>query len=130
MIGTHGAIQGDAMEETSALDMLARAGESTPQQSSRKKAKGGDFASQFMAMLFDDSMTRQAAAKAKVGADRESGGQAVEAPASRYVPVVLNVEHVVPIKGESQGDRGDIPPVLPSVRCPKQPATFCDSPSR
>ena len=57
-IGTAGAIQGCAMNETNALDMLGQLGGVNAQQPSRKKSETGDFASQFMAMLFDDSSTR------------------------------------------------------------------------
>ncbi len=57
-IGTAGAIQGCAMNETNALDMLGQLGGVNAQQPSRKKSETGDFASQFMAMLFDDSSNR------------------------------------------------------------------------
>ena len=48
------------MNETTLLNMLGKAGEVASQTASRKKSEKGDFASQFMAMLFQETAPQAA----------------------------------------------------------------------
>ncbi len=67
------------MNETSLLDMLGKAGDAAPKTVPRKKGPSSDFASQFMAMLFEDPASGQAirtgqGGRAKASSTRTAGG--------------------------------------------------------